>query len=212
MSILSNTITYKPTAPQPAPQLATPSIDPLDVIKIDLIECLRDIRKVEEEYIPRATRVGELLVQAKDELVARDGYGKWGAWLQENFKLTERTAQRYMQIYRTETETDEIDETETTETDTSDIVSEVNCQAEVNTGEGTDNKTDASTKTKKKKKKKQEPATLTVEAQGKKFVESLKTLKKNDRARAKQIAQNIIDQIEAADILLDDEDDEEDDD
>jgi hypothetical protein len=41
-------------------------------------------------------RIGELLVEAQAQL----DHGKWLAWLEENFALTDRTARRRMAVYR----------------------------------------------------------------------------------------------------------------
>ena len=43
-----------------------------------------------------AVNAGELLTKAK----AATRHGSWGAWLEENFEGSERTAQAYMRVYR----------------------------------------------------------------------------------------------------------------
>jgi hypothetical protein len=46
--------------------------------------------------LEHALRVGELLIQAK----AKVGYGQWLDWLRENCEVSERLAQKYMQVAR----------------------------------------------------------------------------------------------------------------
>src|SRR6516162_2724608 len=45
--------------------------------------------------LSKATRIGELLIQAKASLV----HGQWLGWLKENIAFDVRTAQRYMRVY-----------------------------------------------------------------------------------------------------------------
>ena len=56
--------------------------------------------------VPRAIRLGKLLIEAKNH----DGqYGKWATWLKENCKgMSMRTAQRYMDLADKEKELEEI--------------------------------------------------------------------------------------------------------
>jgi len=44
-------------------------------------------------------RAGELLVEVKDS--GQVPYGSWGRWLNKNFQLSDRTANRYMRLART---------------------------------------------------------------------------------------------------------------
>jgi hypothetical protein len=46
--------------------------------------------------VPRAIRLGKLLIEAKNH---EGQYGKWATWLKDNCKeMTDRTAQRYMNL------------------------------------------------------------------------------------------------------------------
>ena len=56
--------------------------------------CVADIKKAEQNVLARAFEAGTLLIQAK----AKYGHGVWGAWLNANCELPERTAQRYMKL------------------------------------------------------------------------------------------------------------------
>ena len=56
--------------------------------------CVADIKKAEQNVLARAFEAGTLLIQAK----AKYGHGVWGAWLNANCELSERTAQRYMKL------------------------------------------------------------------------------------------------------------------
>jgi hypothetical protein len=42
-----------------------------------------------------AIRIGELLIQCKQEVV----YGNWGKWITENLEFSQRTAETYMRLY-----------------------------------------------------------------------------------------------------------------
>src|SRR6516165_4881884 len=56
--------------------------------------------------VPRAIRLGKLLIEAKNH---EGQYGKWSAWLKENCKeMTDRTAQRYMNLAVNERNLEEI--------------------------------------------------------------------------------------------------------
>jgi DUF3102 family protein len=56
--------------------------------------CIAEIKKAEQNALLRAFEAGTLLIQAK----AKYGHGVWGAWLNANCELSERTAQRYMKL------------------------------------------------------------------------------------------------------------------
>jgi hypothetical protein len=53
-----------------------------------------EIGKACKDVVWRAVAMGDLLNQAKKQM----GHGNWATWLQANCELSERTAQRYMNI------------------------------------------------------------------------------------------------------------------
>src|SRR5215469_12503194 len=50
--------------------------------------------RVKQTVLQQALRLGELLLQAK----AKVAHGRFGKWLEKNCELSERSAQRYMQL------------------------------------------------------------------------------------------------------------------
>ena len=58
----------------------------------------RAVEETSRGALAHAFEAGRLLLKAKAELHANQGYGNWGAWLADNVECSDRTAQLYMQI------------------------------------------------------------------------------------------------------------------
>jgi hypothetical protein len=61
----------------------------------DLNSICREIKKIEKGNIANAVKTGDLLEQAFQQCE----HGQWGDWLQDNFRWSTTTAQRYRDVF-----------------------------------------------------------------------------------------------------------------
>jgi hypothetical protein len=80
-----------PAVTKPPP---VPVVDDLNVMAKKINECLSNIESSMQFCLIAAFSAGELLNKAK----ASVPHGGWAQWLEENCKLSEKTAQRYMKL------------------------------------------------------------------------------------------------------------------
>jgi hypothetical protein len=78
-----------------APKNSQPSKKPMTNTNRPIDTITKDLRAAFKEEAANAIKIGGLLLEAKQQL----GHGEWLPWLEKEFSMSERTAQRRMQVH-----------------------------------------------------------------------------------------------------------------
>jgi len=181
------------TAPVPAPAIIKPPpvpvVDDLNVMAKKINECLSNIESSMQFCLIAAFSAGELLNKAK----ASVPHGGWAQWLEDNCKLSEKTAQRYMKLANNR----KLIESK------SDTVSDLTFrQAErLITAQPAQPAQPEADKPPKQKRGNGPVTVETARTLVDEFVEALRSLRRNNESEAQAIAQQLVERLQEVDLL-----------